>query len=91
MKTYEQKKYKRKQTLSQYLYNRIREYQNTPEVRRNKAMSWPDGFYFRSEDIEFWIQQYKIKEGRSEWSETYKRNFWVEDEVQMAPSSADIV
>ncbi len=80
MKTYEQKKYKRKQTLSQYLYNRIREYQNTPEVRRNKAMSWPDGFYFRSEDIEFWIQQYKIKEGHLEWSERWQKNMWIEDE-----------
>jgi len=43
------------------------------------------------DELEYYIQQYKIKEGHSEWSETYKRNFWVEDEVQMAPSSADIV
>jgi len=44
-------------------------------------MSWPDGFYFRSEDIEFWIQQYKIKEGHSEWSEKWQKNMWIEDET----------
>ena len=33
-----------------------------------------------AETLEFWISHYKIKEGHSEWSETYKRNFWVEDE-----------
>ena len=81
MKTYEQKKYKRKQTLSQYLYNRIRKYQNDLEVRRTISKSWPDGFYFRSEDIEFWIQQYKIKEGHSEWSEKWQKNMWIEDET----------
>jgi NAD(P)H-dependent FMN reductase len=32
------------------------------------------------DELEYYIQQYKIKEGHSEWSETYKRNFWVEDE-----------
>jgi len=32
------------------------------------------------EELDFWIQQYKIKEGHSEWSETFQRNIWIEDE-----------
>ena len=71
-KTYEQRKYKRKLTLGQYLYKQI------------SKLSWRSrGELFNKltpEAIEFWIQQYKIKDGHSEWSETYKRNFWVEDE-----------
>ena len=31
-------------------------------------------------ELEFWIQQYKIKEGHSEWSESLQRNIWIEDE-----------
>ncbi len=32
------------------------------------------------DDLEFWIQQYKIKEGHSEWSEKYQKNIWIVDE-----------
>ena len=32
------------------------------------------------ETIEFWISQHKIKEGHSEWSETFQKNIWIEDE-----------
>jgi hypothetical protein len=32
------------------------------------------------DELEFWIQQYKIKEGHSEWSESLQRNIWIEDE-----------
>ena len=61
MKTFEQRKFKRKETLGEYLKKRI-----------NKNMD--------SEELDFYIQQYKIKEGHSEWSETYQKNIWIEDE-----------
>ena len=61
MKTFEQRKYKRKLTLGEYLKKRI-----------NKNMD--------SEELDFYIQQYKIKEGHSEWSETWQKNIWIEDE-----------
>ena len=32
------------------------------------------------EELDFWIQQYKIKEGHTEWSESLQRNIWIEDE-----------
>ena len=61
MKTFEQRKYKRKLTLGEYLQKRV-----------NKNMDL--------EELEFYIQQYKIKEGHSEWSETLQKNIWIEDE-----------
>ena len=55
MKTYEQKKYKRKLTLGQYLYKEILD------------LSWSSrGELWQkldSDTLEMWIQQYKIKEG----------------------------
>jgi|6_EtaG_2_1085325.scaffolds.fasta_scaffold156129_2 hypothetical protein len=84
MKTFEQRKFKRKLTLGEYLKKRI---ESGDEVNTTfHLIKVPS-----ADELEYYIQQYKIKEGHSEWSETYKRNFWVEDEVQMAPSSADIV
>lgn len=62
MKTFEQRKFKRKETLGEYLKKRIKN--NVPTA----------------DELDFYIQQYKVKSGHSEWSETYKRNFWVEDE-----------
>ena len=32
------------------------------------------------DELDFWIQQYKIKEGHTEWSESLQRNIWIEDE-----------
>ena len=84
MKTFEQRKFKRKLTLGEYLKKRI---ESGDEVNTTfHLIKVPS-----TDELEYYIQQYKIKEGHSEWSETYKRNFWVEDEVQMSPSSADIV
>ncbi len=84
MKTFEQRKFKRKLTLGEYLKKRI---ESGDEVNTTfHLIKVPS-----ADELEYYIQQYKIKEGHSEWSETYKRNFWVEDEVQMSPSSADIV
>ena len=34
------------------------------------------------EELDFWIQQYKIKEGHSEWSEKFQHNIWIEDEEE---------
>ena len=31
-------------------------------------------------ELEFWIQQYKIKSGHTVWSEKFQRNIWIEDE-----------
>ena len=33
-----------------------------------------------ADELEYYIQQYEVKEGHSEWSETYKKNIWIEDE-----------
>ncbi|SVA99181.1 uncharacterized protein METZ01_LOCUS152035 [marine metagenome] len=33
-----------------------------------------------ADELEYYIQQYKIKEGHSEWSEELKKNIWIEDE-----------
>jgi len=62
MKTFEQRKFKRKETLGEYLKKRIKN--KVPTV----------------DELDFYILQYKIKEGHSEWSETYKKNIWIEDE-----------
>ena len=72
-KTYEQRKFKRKETLGEYLKKRI---ESGDEVNTTfHLIKVPS-----ADELEYYIQQYKIKEGHSEWSETYKRNFWVEDE-----------
>ena len=71
-KTFEQRKYKRKETLGEYLRRRIL------EGLVNCSKTWskiPD-----VEELDFYIQQYKIKEGHSEWSETLQKNIWIEDE-----------
>ena len=33
------------------------------------------------DELNFWIQQFKVKDtcGHSEWSETYKKNIWIND------------
>tara|TARA_B110001454_G_scaffold123954_1_gene115665 strand:+ start:264 stop:491 length:228 start_codon:yes stop_codon:yes gene_type:complete len=71
-KTYEQRKFKRKETLGQYLCKRI------TEGLVNCRKTWskiPD-----EDELDFYIQQYKIKECHSKWSERYKINMWIEDE-----------
>ena len=71
-KTYEERKYKRKETLGEYLHKRIL------EGLINCHKTWckiPD-----VDELDFYIQQYKIKEGHSEWSETFQKNIWIEDE-----------
>ena len=73
MKTYEQRKFKRKETLGEYLKRRI---ESGDEVNTTfHLIKVPT-----VEELEFYIQQYKIKEGHSEWSETWQKNIWIEDE-----------
>jgi|TARA_B100000315_G_scaffold61716_1_gene56027 hypothetical protein len=72
-KTYEQRRYKRKLTLGEYLKKRI---ESGDEVNTTfHLIKVPT-----ADELDFYIQQYKIKEGHSEWSERFQRNFWVEDE-----------
>ena len=73
MKTFEQRKFKRKLTLGEYLKKRIESGDEVNTTFHLIKVPFAD-------ELEYYIQQYKIKEGHSEWSETYKRNFWVEDE-----------
>ena len=72
-KTYEQRRYKRKLTLGEYLKKRI---ESGEEVNTTfHLIKVPS-----ADELDFYIQQYKTKEGHSEWSEKYQRNFWIEDE-----------
>jgi len=32
------------------------------------------------DELEFWIQQHKIKSGHTEWSERYQKNIWIVDD-----------
>ena len=72
-KTYEQRRYKRKLTLGEYLKKRI---ESGEEVNTTfHLIKVPS-----ADELDFYIQQQKTKEGHSEWSEKYQRNFWIEDE-----------
>ena len=72
-KTFEQRKFKRKETLGQYLHRRIK---SGDEVNTTfHLIKVPS-----TEEIDFYILQYRTKEGHSEWPDRFQRNFWVEDE-----------
>ena len=73
MKTFEQRKFKRKETLGEYLKRRI---ESGDEVNTTfHLIKVPT-----VDELDFYIQQYKIKEGHSEWSERFQQNIWIEDE-----------
>ena len=73
MKTFEQRKFKRKETLGEYLKRRI---ESGDEVNTTfHLIKVPT-----TDELDFYIQQYKIKEGHSKWSEELKKNIWIEDE-----------
>jgi hypothetical protein len=67
--------------LAEYLYNEISEHQGDEDVKRTRPMTWPTGLYFNSNDLEYWIEQFKCKDfvGHSEWSEEYQKNIWIKD------------
>jgi hypothetical protein len=58
--------------LAQYLYKRI-----TEDGLVNCRSTWCQ--VPTEDELEFWVQQYKIKSGHSGWSERYQYNFWVKD------------
>ncbi len=49
-------------SLSKYLYQRIKKHQSDSVIRKTVPMSYPDGLYFTSKDLEFWIEQYNLKD-----------------------------
>jgi hypothetical protein len=72
-KTFEQRKFKRKETLGQYIHRRM---EGGDKVNTTfHLIKVPS-----ADELEYYIQQYKIKEGHSEWSEVLKKNIWIEDE-----------
>ena len=58
--------------LAKYLFKKMCEV--------NAGLQFMSGSHFDAEDVEFWINQQKIKSGHSEWSERFKRNIWIEDD-----------
>ena len=72
-KTYEQRRYKRKLTLGEYLKKRIESGEEVNTTFHLIKVPTVD-------ELDFYIQQYKIKEGHSEWSERFQQNIWIEDE-----------
>ena len=73
-KTFKQRKYKRKETLGQYLRKRMDGC--TVKGVHGEWLYVEEPF---AEELDFWIQQYKIKEGHSKWYEMLQRNIWIED------------
>ena len=73
MKTFEQRKFKRKETLGEYLKKRIESGEEVNTTFHLIKVPTVD-------ELDFYIQQYKIKEGHSEWSERFQQNIWIEDE-----------
>ena len=72
-KTFEQRKFKRKETLGKYIHRRM---EGGDEVNTTfHLIKVPS-----ADELEYYIQQYKVKEGHSEWSEELKKNIWIEDE-----------
>ena len=64
--------------LAEYLYNEISEHQCDNEVRRTRPQAWPSGLFFSTNDLEWWIEQFKCRKcvGQSRWSERYQMNIW---------------
>jgi hypothetical protein len=49
-------------SLAIFLFNKINNYQNSSEVRREKPMLWPAGIYFTEKNIEKWIAEHDKKD-----------------------------
>ena len=45
-------------SLANYLFNKINEYQNDIDVRKEKPMLWPAGIYFTEKNIKQWIEEH---------------------------------
>ena len=59
--------------LAQYLYKRI-----TEDGLVNCRSTWCQ--VPTEDELEFWVQQYKIKSGHTVWSEKFQRNIWFEND-----------
>ena len=45
-------------SLASFLFNKINDYQNDNDVRKEKPMLWPAGIYFTEKKIEEWINEH---------------------------------
>ena len=45
-------------SLATFLFNKINDYQNDNDVRKEKPMLWPAGIYFTEKNIERWIKEH---------------------------------
>ena len=48
-------------SLASFLFNKINNYQNDSEIRREKPMLWPSGMYFAEKNLETWIKEHDKK------------------------------
>jgi len=65
-------KVKRKKSLSKYIQKQIQKGLVNCHGTWSKIPS--------ENELEFWIQQHKIKSGHTEWSERYQKNIWIVDD-----------
>ena len=45
-------------SLAIFLFNKMNDYQNDNNVRKEKPMLWPAGIYFTEKKIEEWITEH---------------------------------
>ena len=45
-------------SLASFLFNKMNDYQNDNDVRKEKPMLWPAGIYFTEKKIEEWINEH---------------------------------
>ena len=45
-------------SLANFLFDKIDNHQNDPNVRKTKPMLWPAGLYFTAKNIEDWIKEH---------------------------------
>ena len=45
-------------SLASFLFNKMNDYQNDNDVRKEKPMLWPAGIYFTEKKIEEWIEEH---------------------------------
>ena len=48
-------------SLAGFLFNKINDYQNDPDVKNTKPMLWPSGLYFTEKNLEKWIKEHNAK------------------------------
>ena len=45
-------------SFASFLFNKMNDYQNDNDVRKEKPMLWPAGIYFTKKKIEEWINEH---------------------------------